>query len=126
MQKETRLQQHHQHKVWLNYLAFYKDEMPILQKRLEEVASKNTNHEVLAHVEHFQNQLILQKEQHDILRHDVKQYENRIEAIYEANPIAAEKTKPEDEHELADRIDTFGRLFHEMKTELYHFVAHYL
>lgn len=126
MQRETLLTQHQHHKTWLNYLAFYRDEMQIFQKRLEEVAVKNTAHEVLASIEHFQNQLILQKEQHDILRHDIKQYENRIEAEFETNPILANNRRPEEESELSDRVETFSRLFHEMKDEFYHFVARYL
>lgn len=123
MKRETYLDQHQHHNTWLNYLAFYKDEMQVLQKRLEEVAAKNTGHEVLAMVEHFQNQLILQREQHDILRHDIKQYENQIEKLFENNPVFAENSRPKEESELSERVETFGRLFHEMKEELYHFVA---
>lgn len=126
MQKETYLAQHHHHKTWLNYLAFYRDEMQIFQKRLEEVAAKNTGQEAAASIEHFQNQLILHKEQHDILRHDIKQYENRIEAAYENNPVLAENSRLEEETELAERVATFSRLFQEMKDEFYHFVARHL
>lgn len=123
MKRETYLDQHQHHKTWLNYLAFYKDEMQVLQRRLEEVAARNTDGEVLAMVEHFQNQLILQREQHDILRHDIKQYENLIEKLFENNPVLAENSRPKEEKELTDRVETFGRLFHEMKEELYRFVA---
>lgn len=126
MQRETYLIQHQHHKTWLNYLSFYKDEMQIFQKRLEEIALKYTAPEFLASVEHFQNQLILQKEQHDILRHDIKQYENHIEALYEANPVKAENSRPKAEVELADRVETFSRLFHEMKDEFYRFLAKHL
>lgn len=123
MKRETYLDQHQHHKTWLNYLAFYKDEMQVLQRRLEEVAAKNTDMEVLAQVEHFQNQLILQREQHDILRHDIKQDENMIEKLYETIPVLAENSRPKAETELIDRVETFGRLFHEMKEDLYRFVA---
>ena len=123
MSKESLATQHQNHKTWLNYLAFYKDEMLILQKRLEEVVAKHMEPEVLASIEHFQNQLILQKEQHDILRHDIKQYENRIEALYGSNPVFADNARVEEEAELIDRVDTFARLFREMKDELYRFVS---
>ena len=59
MNRVTYLTQHQNHITWLNYLAFYKDEMQVFQHRLEEVAAKHQNNEVLAVVEHFQNQLIL-------------------------------------------------------------------
>lgn len=123
MKRETFLDQHQHHKTWLNYLAFYKDEMQVFEKRLGEVAAKSTDTEVLALVEHFQNQLILQREQHDILRHDIKQDENRIEKLFEADPVLAENSRPKVETVLIDRMETFTRLFHKMKEELYHFVA---
>ena len=124
MKKETYLAQHRHHKTWLNYLAFYKDEMDIFQKRLEEVAGKHIGEkEVMSFVEHFQNQLILQKEQHDILRHDIKQYENKIEDAYLKNPVMASNSRVEEDTELEDRVKTFTRLFKEMKDEFYHFVA---
>ncbi|TNE49773.1 MAG: hypothetical protein EP344_17830 [Bacteroidetes bacterium] len=124
MKKESYLTQHQHHRTWLNYLSFYKDEMDIFQRRLDEVVSKHLNDkEVMPQVEHFQNQLILQKEQHDILRHDIKQYENKIEAAYEANPVLAENSRVPGEDELAERVQTFARLFKEMKDAFYHFVA---
>lgn len=126
MKKESLLIQHNQHRTWLNYLAFYKDEIQIFQKRLEEVAAKNSAPEIMPHVEHFQNQLILQKEQHDILRHDIKAYENRIEAAYAQNPVLAENSRMNEESELAERVETFARLFQEMKDEFYQFVARHL
>lgn len=126
MKKESYLKQHQLHKVWLNYLSFYKDEMQIFQKRLEEVALKYRDSDTLPHIEHFQNQLILHKEQHDILRHDIKQYENRIEAAYAENPVLAENSRVDAETELADRVETFSRLFHDMKDEFYQFLAKHL
>ena len=56
-------QLHEEHKTWLNKLLFYKDELSIMANRISEVAKKNTSNEVLALVEKFQNQLIIQKEQ---------------------------------------------------------------
>ena len=126
MKKVNLLTQHQQHKTWLNYLSFYKDEMEIFQKRLEEVAQKNTAREVQAFVEHFQNQFILQKEQHDILKDEIQTLENRIEAAYEANVTLAINQRPSEEVELKDRVETFTRLFKEMKDEFYQFVARHL
>ena len=46
--------QHEEHIKWLNKLAFYKDEVPVLQKRIAEVLQKNTSKEVAQKIEHFQ------------------------------------------------------------------------
>lgn len=126
MKKVSLITQHQQHKTWLNYLAFYKDEMDIFQHRLQEVAQNNTAQEVQVQVEHFQNQFILQRKQHEILRHEIKALENRIETAFEENETLAMNQRPTEEVELKDRIETFARLFKEMKDEFYHFVARYL
>ncbi len=72
---------HHQTTDWLRELQFYKDEIKILEGRLGEVATKNTAQEVLAQVEHFQNKFIMLNEQADVLKHDVKQAEGKVEEM---------------------------------------------
>src|SRR6187455_2073598 len=49
---------HSEHREWLSKLDFYKDDIMILRKRIEEIAMKNTSRDVLAMVEHFQTQFI--------------------------------------------------------------------
>ncbi len=53
-------QLHEDHKQWLNNLIFYKDELKIMQNRIAEISQKNSSKEVLAYIEHFQNQFIVQ------------------------------------------------------------------
>lgn len=62
---------HQQSNGWLRELKFYKEEVTLLSERLSEVANRNTDREILAQVEHFQNKFIMLKEQCDILKHDV-------------------------------------------------------
>ncbi|MEK0814352.1 hypothetical protein OSI40_25380, partial [Mycobacterium ulcerans] len=65
--------------TWKTEVKFVRDDVKKLQRRLAEVAAKNTHREVLAQVEHFQNQFIRQLEVADELFHDLKQVENKIE-----------------------------------------------
>jgi len=60
---------HFEHQLWSSEMNFFKDELSILQNRLNEVASKNTDTEVRKQIEHFQNQFLIQKEQLDIINH---------------------------------------------------------
>ena len=103
---------HHQNNDWLRELAFYKDELSILTKRLEEAASKNTAQEVLAQVEHFQNKFIMLREQLDILRHDVNERQQQVEKIAASKP----------EH-INEKVDTVrDEVFSRMK-DMAHSVA---
>lgn len=59
------------HQACLRGLEFYLLEIRFLQERLEEIAGDNTGHEVSEQVEHFQNQLIIHREQIDQLKHRI-------------------------------------------------------
>ena len=79
METKGLYQLHEEHKQWLNNLNFYKDELVIMQNRISEIAQKNSAKEILANVEHFQNQFIIQKEQIDIISHEIKLHEQALE-----------------------------------------------
>ena len=79
---------HTEHIDWLKQLQFYKDDLGVLQKHLEEAAAKNSSYETRAHVERFQNQFIRQNEVIDELRHEIKQHENELERTIKTNPVA--------------------------------------
>jgi len=63
-------------------LDFYKQEIGILEKRLEEIAADNTGHEVAESIEHFQNQFLIQSNNIDELKHlineNIKTIENQV------------------------------------------------
>ena len=126
MEQKLIFDQHTEHLEWLNRLAFYKDDIKILRNRLTEVAAKNTEHDILANVEHFENILIVQQEQNDILRHDVKQYENVIEQSILKNPTASDHRKMDDHVKLRDAVSTYEKLFAEMRKDFISFIAKWM
>lgn len=117
---------HEDHKIWLNKLEFYADEILIMQNRISEIVKKNTSKEVLSFIEHFQNQLIVQKEQIDILRHEVKSHEASIEVKADKKSVADESQKFIDHTVQRDKIDSFERNFNELRKELIHFVSKWM
>ena len=62
-----------EHTSWLSALGFYKQELDVVKKRLTEVAGKNSSKEVGAEIEHFENQLAIQKENIDKLIHNINE-----------------------------------------------------
>jgi hypothetical protein len=109
---------HSDHQLWLNSLSFYKEEISILERRLEEVAKRNSESEVMAQLEHFQNQYIRQREVIDELRHDIKQHENALESSVKQNPTAVDHRLFPDHTDLRDRVITFEKLYGDLKAEL--------
>jgi hypothetical protein len=126
MEKKYVYDLHAEHREWLNKIAFYKDEIKIMRNRLSEVASKYTDHDIQAMVEHFQNQLIVQDEQADITRHNVKEYENVIEDHLKKNAVAADHLKWEDHTHMRDKVETFERIFNDLRKELITFTSRWM
>jgi hypothetical protein len=124
--KKSIYQLHEENKVWLNVLLFYKDDIRIMQARIEEIAQKNTQKEVLAFVEHFQNQLIVQKEQIDVLNHEIKKQEFLLEQAAKKNPIAVDHQRFPDQDLQRDRIRSFEKIMEELRKELISFLSKWM
>lgn len=110
-------EQHLEHREWLNRLEFYRDEIKIMQNRIGEVASKNTAQEVLAQVEHFQNQLLIQSSHIEKLSHDIRKHESELAAEIAKNPTASDHRRSEVHPEHKEGIETFEKLFNELRRE---------
>lgn len=114
---------HAENVEWLKQAGFYKDELTILGKRIAEVASRNTSKEIQTQIEHFQNQLIIQKNQLDYLQHNIKQQENEVEENIRQNPTAVDRRKMDDHSALRDEVTTFDKLFKSMRSEMMEFLS---
>lgn len=49
------------HSKWIKSIEFYEDDLGSLENRLLEIVEKNNGYDVMAGVEHFQNQFIIQR-----------------------------------------------------------------
>lgn len=114
---------HFAHMEWLNALAFYKEELSIFERRLEDIVRRNSKAEVMAELEHFQNQFIREKEVIDELRHDIKQHENFLEKEAKDHPVAIDHRSFKDHAGLRDRFHTFEKLYKELKAEYQQWLA---
>ena len=117
---------HFEHKVWLNELKFYKDEITIFEHRLEEVVSKNTGQDVLAKLESFQNQFIREREVVDELSHKIKLSESAKAKYAQEHPIAIDHHYFEDHTDLRDEMNRFRELFAELKSAFLKFLAEWM
>jgi hypothetical protein len=117
---------HADHRKWIALLKFYSDEINSFNNRLSEIVGTNSKKEVLAHIEHFQNQFIRQKEVIDMIRHDVLLSEKDLQAKISINPLASDHQRMLDNQVLRGQIDTFTKIFDELKSEFKQFLSHVL
>lgn len=124
--KELIYNQHHENQDWLNRLRFYKEEIEILKERLGEVASKNSNEDVLAKVEHFQNQFIVQRNNIDEFSHAIKVNEAKLVDEVDKNPVASDHRTVEYHKEESDFIAYFETNFAKLREEFNEFISKWI
>jgi prefoldin subunit 5 len=107
----------------LSELALAKDEIKTYISRLSEVVSANTGKEVLAEVEHFQNQFIRHNEVIDELNAEIHHNQKAIAALAEANNVATDHRKTNDHTELRDEMIQFKKIFGELRMTYLQFLA---
>ena len=108
---------HFELNLWLNEFKFYKDEIKIFKKRLEEIVSRNTDKEVMKEVEHFENQYLREREVIDELRHEIKQHENLIEREDRLHPVAVDHEYMTYHNQLKDQVKQFRKIYQELRDE---------
>lgn len=108
---------HKQNLVWKTTVNFVRDEIETYKNRLSEVVSKNTSTSVLAPAERFQNQFIRHNEVIDELLHDINAYEHVLVENIKENNIAVDHRKAEVNQNLVDRMETFNKIYADLKKE---------
>jgi chromosome segregation ATPase len=111
--------------AWKRELSSTKEEIKSFEQELASLASRNHNRDVLAHVEHFQNNFIRQKEVIDELRHDLPDSRNRMEYTFNSRYASDDQEHNMPWH-LNDRMETFRKLYHELKDDFQRFESEYL
>lgn len=117
---------HYEHQLWRNELNFYKEELNILEHRLEEIVSKNTNNDVEAGVESFQNRFDLQRNHLNNLKNTIRKHEQSLAEFAQDHPIAVDHVHFKDHSDLREKIDRFRELYQEMKHEFNHFAVKWM
>ena len=84
---------------------------------MEEIAKRNTANDVMAELEHFQNQYIRQREVIDELRHELKLHENGLAKESIEHPVAIDHRLFADHTTHRDAMETFDKLYYELKHE---------
>ena len=115
--------QHEENKQWISNLLFYADELMLMRNSLKEVASKNTSKDVLAQIEHFQNQLIIQSDQIDQLKHEINMDNDVINKEVKSNEVAVDHREIKDHSSIRIRMEVFDRIFNSIRKDLNHFLS---
>lgn len=114
------------HQSCLRGLEFYEIELRFLQERLEEIAGDNTGHEVAEQVEHFQNQLIIHREQIDRLKHRIQVNLDRVTAELKLSENFIQEATVNAADQIAADYEVEEQLFKELRQDFNRFAAQWL
>jgi len=117
---------HFEHRLWLNELKFYKEELEIFEHRLDELVKRYTSTKVLARLEQFQNKFIHQKEVIHELKHKVKAHEKQLARFAEDNPIAVDHQYFQDHADIRQQMHDYRKIFSELKDSFLRYLAEWM
>jgi hypothetical protein len=117
---------HFEHKQWRSELSFWEDELKTFNNRLEELVKRWTNKNVLAQLEHFQNQFIRHGEFIDTLQHDISVHETNMAAHDEKGENVINRVFAKNHLEFRDRMETQRKIYADLKKEFYRFLSNYM
>jgi hypothetical protein len=115
-----------EHSEWAGKLDFYKNDLDILRNRLAEIASKNSNSDARAGIEHFQNQFIIQRNNIDELRHSINETAHQafVEVKDHAGHVSISSVA--EYKKTTEDINAFEKVINELRREFQIFSAKWM
>ncbi len=114
------------HLQWTKNIAFYKDELKVLTKRLEEIVKKNNGQTVMAEAEHFQNQFIVQANNIDELKHAIGNHSNKTAQDSKEHAGRIKTMLVLEHEELQKKMDEQEKLFQNMRRDFNKFLSQWM
>jgi predicted nucleic acid-binding Zn-ribbon protein len=122
----TSLKLGNEHQEIINTLEFYASDIKFLEKLLNEVLEKNSNHDVKTEAEHFQNQFIIQQKNIDEIRSKIliNKHEAALEAKVHAGKV--DERLVTDIHQIKHDANQIEKAIEEIRFAFKKFVAKWL
>lgn len=121
---------HFSYKLWASEMAFFNQEILLFEGYLAEIAKRWTDPEVLSELEHLQNQFIIQKEQAEILEHDIKIFQQNMSLYARENETGIEHkyfdSKANEMSLMSNRVETYKSIYSTLKKEFKVYLSKYM
>lgn len=117
---------HFEHKHWQSELALWEDELKSFNHRLEELVKRWTNKDVLAQLEHYQNEFILHGNVLESLQHEINVHEENMAEHYKRNEDVINRELAKQHLEFRDKMENQREIYSKLKKEFFKFLSKYL
>jgi len=117
---------HFEHENWQRELDFWEDELKSFHLRLDELVKRWTDHKVLAEIEKFQNQFMIQEKEFDSLKDQIAMHEKNMASHYEKNEDVLNKMFVSQHLSLREVMETERNLYDKLKKDFFRFMTKYM
>ena len=117
---------HFEHEQWKGELAFWKDELMFFNNRLSELVTRWTNKDVLAQLEHYQNEFILHGGVIEDLQETIEKHEERIAGQSIEGEDAIDVQLAKQHVEFRNKMETQREVYADLKKEFFRFLEKYM
>jgi uncharacterized protein (DUF342 family) len=117
---------HFEHKQWRRELLFWEDELKSLQNRLSELVMRWTDKEILAQLEHYQNQFMIQENTIAELEDHINLHETNISAHLKKKEDVLNQQLVKNHIEFRNQMDSQRNLYIELKRNFFQFLSKYM
>ena len=117
---------HFEHEQWKGELAFWKQELLFFNNKLSELVTRWTNKDVLAQLEHYQNEFILHGGVIEDLQETIEKHETRIAAQSKEGEDAIDVRLAEQHVAFRDKMETQREIYANLKKEFFRFLEKYM
>ncbi|MDN3642069.1 hypothetical protein QWY87_05115 [Lutimonas halocynthiae] len=117
---------HFEHENWQRELDFWEDELKSFHLRLEELVKRWTDHKVLAEIEKFQNQFMIQQKEFDALKDQIEMHEKNMASHYEKNEDVLNKMFVSQHLSFREVMETERNLYDKLKKDFFRFMTKYM
>ena len=117
---------HFEHDYWTKEFDFWKDELKSFNNRLDELVMRWTDPSVLAQIEKFQNQFMIQEEEFYSIENQIAMHEKNMAGHYEKNEDVLNKMFVDQHLTLREVMETERNLYNSLKKDFFRFMTKYM
>ncbi len=115
-----------EHKLWKRELFFWEDELKSFKKRLTELIERWEEKDLLAQLEHYQNQFLIHENKINELQDDIDIHEISISESSKKGTELLNMSLLKKHIECRNHIETQRHIYSDLKKEFFRFLSKYL
>lgn len=117
---------HFEHQRWTRELEFFRDEIHSFRARLDEVANRYTNNDVLRELDQFSNKFLIQEKAIHDLKQEVENNELALARHARLHPVAIDHVLFDDHNPLRERFMKTRVMLNELKSEFFKYLSKWM